>query len=417
VQAARLEPLILVGSGFGSIVMMSSPVAGQQRRSWAAWELPAGWDAEDEEPSGRQRRAIASSISRLTGRRHLSMSEDTLDVALAAAAEAKAAHRLNLWPELLARLRTLPPEGPHPDASATAADDGHAADAGHSDPRGPDRLRRSTSPLTAPSPRADMPLGATLVMPFTETLVDQKRLPYKTVVVLWLVFLGTAGGIGLWAFEAKQSGLTLVDVRASPRRAHGLSGLFHPSVFFAHLHLFPPRGPSAWVSPPVALFLCQHPHPLPTACYSATLHSAACSGAFYSLDLHPCPHRQPSLPCAGPLYCFFGLYLHRSSCLQHLRLPDSRQAPPLPTPAPIPSRILLSHTTHYLSSGPLYCFLGLYLHRSSCLQHLRLPDSRQARPHRHNAVRFVNPALGLPPLPEATRPRAQRPSAIAQGVL
>jgi hypothetical protein len=56
-------------------------------------------------------------------------------------------------------------------------------------------------------------------MPFTETLVHQKRLPYKTFVVLRLVFVGTAGGMGLWALEAKQPGLTLLDVRATPHRA------------------------------------------------------------------------------------------------------------------------------------------------------------------------------------------------------
>jgi len=202
--------------------MISTPLVTQQpqqRRSWEAWELPPGWDMEDEEPSERQRRALATSLRRLTGRRHLSMSQDTLGVALVAAAETSAAHHFNLWPGLVANLRNLPPQGPLNAASASRVEAGHAGGAGRLDPRPPHRLQRAKSRLAPPFSRSDALLGEVLVMPFTETLVYQKRLSYKAVVVVWLVFVGTAGGLGLWALEAKQSGLPLVDVRAIPRRA------------------------------------------------------------------------------------------------------------------------------------------------------------------------------------------------------
>jgi hypothetical protein len=87
--------------------MMSVPAVAH-KRSLEAWELPPGWDLDDEEPSERQRRAVASSISRLTGRRQLSLSHDTLDVAMAAAAEASAANRLNVWPGLVEKLHSRP---------------------------------------------------------------------------------------------------------------------------------------------------------------------------------------------------------------------------------------------------------------------------------------------------------------------
>lgn len=191
---------------------------GAQRRSYEAWELPPGWDLDDDEPSVRQRHALASGLSRLTGRRHLNISGDTMDVAMAAAAEADAARSLNLWPGLLARLRSLPPDGPYPNESRV--DEGYAGGAGHLHPHVPDSLHTSRLRLDAPFARAEPPFGPALIMPFTETLVSSKRLPYKTIVLIWLVLLGTAGGLGLWTLEAEQSGLLLIDVRAVTRRAH-----------------------------------------------------------------------------------------------------------------------------------------------------------------------------------------------------
>mmetsp|Transcript_16893 Transcript_16893/g.55044 ORF Transcript_16893/g.55044 Transcript_16893/m.55044 type:complete len:201 (+) Transcript_16893:164-766(+) len=63
----------------------------------------------------------------------------------------------------------------------------------------------------------------------------------------------------------------------------------------------------------------------------------------------------------------------------------------------------------------LHCLLGLHLHRSGRLQHLRLSNASQDPPRRHHAMRVVHPALHLSAVSAAAGPRSQRPSRATQG--
>mmetsp|Transcript_20037 Transcript_20037/g.64011 ORF Transcript_20037/g.64011 Transcript_20037/m.64011 type:complete len:322 (+) Transcript_20037:91-1056(+) len=191
---------------------------------------PAAAAARDEPAEG----GIPPTLSQ---RFLLTLPESSLDVALAASLESKAASRAKIWKGLVARSRSAPslaavaalppptgagsdPSEPSPwstpQASPSLASRGGGVHSARREASFGVRIKRT---LTAAHWKVPD------IVPLKASLVHHRKVPFKGLVVCWQLLLGTLGGVVLYSLESRQSGLGLADAFFTAFSAGTCTGL------------------------------------------------------------------------------------------------------------------------------------------------------------------------------------------------